>query len=67
MRLVKKSHEDGQPIIKVNVVAVHDDGCVHGMKHTVVEHTVVDGNRPRGWTPPMVPRNRQLREDLSES
>ena len=24
----KKSHEDGQPIIKVNVVAVHDDGRV---------------------------------------
>ena len=24
----KKSHEDGQPIIKVKVVAVHDDGRV---------------------------------------
>jgi hypothetical protein len=24
----KKSHEDGQPIIKVKVVAVHDDGAV---------------------------------------
>jgi hypothetical protein len=24
----KKSHEDGQPIIKVTVVAVHDDGRV---------------------------------------
>ena len=24
----KKSHEDGQPIIKVKVVAVHDDGHV---------------------------------------
>jgi hypothetical protein len=24
----KKSHEDGQPVIKVKVVAVHDDGRV---------------------------------------
>jgi len=29
----KKSHEDGQPIIKVKVVAVHDDGFVEVEGH----------------------------------
>lgn len=29
----KKSHEDGQPIIKVKVVTVHDDGFVEVEGH----------------------------------
>ena len=29
----KKSHEDGQPIIKVKVVTVHDDGLVEVEGH----------------------------------
>ena len=37
-----KSHEDGQPIFKVKVVAVHDDGRVeiegHNMKLTLWYH-----------------------------
>jgi hypothetical protein len=39
---LKKSHEDGQPIIKVKVVAVHDDGRVeiegHDLKLTLWYH-----------------------------
>ena len=38
----KKSCEDGQPIVKVKVVAVHDDGCVEiegdDVKLTVWHH-----------------------------
>jgi hypothetical protein len=38
----KKSHEDGQPIIKVKVAAIHDDGCAeiegHGLKLTLWYH-----------------------------
>lgn len=70
----KKSHEDGQPIIKVKVVAVHDDGHVEiegdDLKLTLWYHDperlrdVVDyAGRDRGvWKRPAIaPAHQSLR------
>jgi hypothetical protein len=58
----EKSHEDGQPIIKVKVVAVHDDGQVeiegHELKLTLWYHdpdhlrsALCFGGRAEIWAP----------------
>ena len=55
----KKSHEDAQPIIKVKVVAVHDDGRAgiegHNLELTLWYHDPDPAFGVSGWAPNLRP------------